>query len=314
MALKYIAFLTKSIHSELLSIKKNSVLVIGSNGQLANAIRSAGEFWAEQFELLFAGSAELDIRNEPQLTHFVELHQPNVIINCAAYTNVDRAEDEADEAMLLNATAAGYLAKAASAIGAIMVHISTDYVFDGLSENPYTEEDVVGPISVYGMSKQRGEQLIRENCVQHYIVRTSWLYGNHGNNFLNTMLRLAQEKKELSIVTDQIASPTWVGDLSKALYDLLKKALIDTADIPFGTWHFSNQGEASWYDFAAAIFSMTEKQMVIHHANAMNYPTKAKRPHYSKLNCTKWEAAFGEIPHWKVALLKCLNERRLQMC
>ena len=293
--------------------KKEPILVIGSNGQLAHAIRSLHEVWGDNFSMIFASSAELDIRDELQVMHFIEIHQPAVIINCAAYTNVDRAEDEADEAMLLNATAAGYLAKASSAIGAIMVHVSTDYVFNGLSEYPYTEEDVVGPLSVYGMSKQRGEQLVRENCAQHYIVRTSWLYSNHGNNFLNTMLRLAQEKKELSIVTDQIASPTWAGDLSKGLYDLLKKALIDTADIPFGTWHFTNHGEASWFDFAAAIFSMTEKQMVIHPANALSYPTKANRPYYSKLNCEKWETKMGAIPHWKVSLLKCLNERRLQM-
>ena len=293
--------------------KKPLVLVIGSNGQLAHAIRSSHETWSSNFELVFAGSAELDIREQDHVAHIVDLHKPNVIINCAAYTNVDRAEDEPEEALLLNATAAGYLAKATAAAGAMLIHVSTDYVFDGLGNQPYMEEDVANPLCVYGSSKLRGEELVKENCFRHHIIRTSWLYGNHGHNFLNTMLRLAQERTELSIVTDQIASPTWVVDLAHGIYDLLRKALIDKENIPFGTWHFTNHGEASWNDFAAAIFSFAEKQMIIHPANAQSFPTKAKRPEYSKLNCEKWELHVGTIPHWKVALLRCLHERRLQL-
>ncbi len=301
------------MQSEHLSNKKKPVLVIGANGQLAYAIRSFNEKWSPFFQLIFAGSNELDIREELHVGHFIEIHQPSVIINCAAYTNVDRAEDEPDEAMRLNAAAAGYLAHAANAIGATLVHISTDYVFDGFSGFPCRENDTTNPMSNYGKSKMCGEQLVRENCAHHYIIRTSWLYGNHGHNFLNTMLRLANERNELSVVTDQIASPTWVADLAQGIFDLLRRVLIDKQDIPFGTWHFTNRGEASWFDFAQAIFSFTEKQVKVLPANVSTFPTKAARPQYSKLNCEKWEAHIGDIPHWKVSLLRCLRERRLQM-
>ena len=293
--------------------KKTPILVIGSNGQLAHAIRSLHEVWGDNFLLIFASSSELDIRDESQVIHFIEIHQPAVIINCAAYTNVDLAEDEANEALFLNATAAGHLAKAASAVGAIMVHISTDYVFDGLSHLPYKEEDSTHPINVYGQSKLEGERLVRHHCKRHHIIRTSWLYGNHGHNFLNTMLRLANEKSSLNIVSDQISSPTWAADLAHGISQLLIKSQLEKTNIPFGTWHFSNQGEASWFYFANAIFSFAEKPISIYPANAQSYATKAKRPHYSALNCEKWEAKIGAIPHWKVSLLRCLNERRLLM-
>lgn len=301
------------MQSEHLSHKKIPVLVIGAKGQLALAIRSSHETWSSNFHLIFAGSNELDIREESHVAHFLEIHQPSIIINCAAYTNVDRAEDEPDEALRLNSTAAGYLAKAACAIGAAVVHISTDYVFDGLSDLPYRENDTTNPMSKYGESKLRGELIVRENNARHYIIRTSWLYGNHGHNFLNTMLRLCNEKRELSVVTDQIASPTWVMDLANGIHGLLKKVWVDKTDIPFGTWHFSNLGEASWYDFAEAIFSLTEKHVTVLPANVKTFPTKAYRPQYSKLNCEKWGEHIGALTPWKVSLLRCLNERRLQM-
>lgn len=294
-------------------VKKPLVLVIGSNGQLAYAIRSLNETWSSNFQLIFAGSKELDIREESHVRHFVEIHQPSIIINCAAYTNVDRAEDEPEEAMRLNAIAAGHLAEAANAIDAAVVHISTDYVFDGLTECPYRENDNTNPKSNYGESKLRGEIMVRENNTRHYIIRTSWLYGNHGHNFLNTMLRLAEERRELSVVTDQIASPTWVMDLAKGIHDLLMKVWIDKADIPYGVWHFSNLGEASWCNFSEAIFSLAEKEIGVIPANGKTFPTKAFRPQYSKLNCDKWEAHIGTLSHWKVSLLRCLHERRLQM-
>lgn len=293
--------------------KKSVALVIGANGQLAHAIRAQHELWSPHFQMIFAGSSELDIRDATSVSHFVELHQPAVIINCAAYTNVDRAEEEPDEALRLNAVAVGQLAQAAHAAGAVMLHVSTDYVFDGEKHSSYKEYDVTNPKSCYGESKLRGEQLIRENCAEHYIIRTSWLYGNHGHNFLNTMLRLANERCELSVVTDQIASPTWVNDLAQGIFHLLKSVLIDKAVIPFGTWHFTNQGEASWYDFAKNIFSLAEKQVMVKPANVKSFPTKATRPQYSKLNCDKWESYMGAIPHWKVSLLHCLHDRRMQM-
>ena len=282
------------------------VALIGANGMLATAIKKLApkEFRLQGFDL-----PEFDLRQPSQVFALAE-SAPDLIINCAAFTNVDGCETEQDLAFSVNGEGAGLLANLARQIGATLVHISTDFVFDGENKSPYRETDQTNPLSVYGQSKLLGEQRILQSGLEtFYIVRTSWLYGQGGKNFVETVLRLAQEKERLTIVADQRGTPTWTEDLALAIFALLRTG-------PFGIYHFSNAGECSWFDFACDIVAQavttglpTKVSEVIPIATEA-YPLPATRPSYSVLSKEKIVAVTGiRIPDWSESLKTYLSQR-----
>ena len=262
------------------------VLVTGANGQLGLAIKAAVTDYP-QLSFVFSGKAELDVTAAQQIEAFFKNHAFDFCINCAAYTAVDKAEEEVDKAYLLNAIAVKNLAEACKTFGAVLIHISTDFVFDGSKRTPYTEEDTPNPLSVYGKSKLQGEEYIQKIWNKHFIVRTSWLYSEYGNNFVKTMLRLAETRDEISVVNDQIGSPTYAGDLASFLLEIINKPSKD-----YGIYHYSNEGEISWYDFAVEIFKQHKKAVRVVPIPTSAYPTAAKRPAYSVLDLTKTRRMF----------------------
>ena len=253
------------------------VLVTGANGQLGKSIHRISSNYPE-LKIIFTDVEELDITKAEEVNAFFEKHAFDYCINCAAYTAVDKAEEEVDKAFLINATAVKNLAEACKP-EAVLIHISTDFVFDGGKRTPYTEEDTPNPLSVYGKSKLKGELFIQEILDRHFIVRTSWLYSEYGNNFVKTMLRLADTRDEISVVNDQIGSPTYAGDLASLLLEIVKG---DTAK--YGIYHYSNEGEISWHDFAVEIFKHHKKDVRVIPIPTSSYPTAAKRPGYSVLD------------------------------
>jgi dTDP-4-dehydrorhamnose reductase len=239
---------------------------------------------------------------------YFEKHKPDYCINCAAYTAVDKAESEIAKANLVNATAVGFLAKAATANHCRLLHISTDYVFDGTATSPIDENASVHPLGVYGISKQQGETLAFEFSPETLIIRTSWVYSAYGNNFVKTMIRLMGERKELNVVNDQFGSPTYAADLAKAILDIIefleKK---EDASVYSGIYHYANDGIISWYDFASAIREMISSSCVVHPIPTTAYPTPAKRPAYSVFNTTKINETFHvPIVPWRESLQTCL--------
>lgn len=257
--------------------------------------------------------SDLDLADPTQIRNFLATIQPTVIVNAAAYTAVDRAEQEPDLAYQINATTPALLAEAAEALGATLVHVSTDYVFDGTHSSPYLETDSTRPLSVYGQSKLQGEQKIRLLCDRHLIIRTAWVYGVYGKgNFVKTMLRLGAERSELRVVADQVGTPTWAHDLAQAIADLIPQ--IEDPSL-FGTYHYTNSGVASWYDLAIAIFAQAKQlgfplqvEQVIPIATA-DYPLPAQRPAYSVLNTQKITARLGSPPlHWQRSLNQMLQD------
>lgn len=279
------------------------ILITGANGQLGNEMRllSANK---NQYQFFFTDIQELDICDEQAILAYVTKNEIDVIVNCAAYTAVDNAEDNAELCHKLNALAPGYLAKAAQSRGAAMVQISTDYVFNGTNHIPYTEDMTTCPTSVYGLTKLEGENNVLANCTQSMVIRTAWLYSTFGNNFVKTMIRLGKERDNLGVIFDQVGTPTYARDLAKAIYAAIDKGIVR------GTYHFSNEGVCSWYDFTLAIHRLagitTCKVKPLH---TTDYPTKAARPHYSVLDKTKIKDTFDiEIPHWEVSLQECIND------
>jgi dTDP-4-dehydrorhamnose reductase len=257
------------------------VLVTGANGQLGKSIRKIAQDYQEM-KFIFTDVAELDITNNEEVNTFFKSNKIDYCINCAAYTAVDKAEEEADKAYLLNAIAVKNLAEACKTSAAVLIHISTDFVFDGTKRTPYTEEDTPNPLSVYGKSKLKGEQYLQGILERHFIVRTSWLYSEYGNNFVKTMLRLAETKDEISVVNDQIGSPTYAGDLASFLLQI-----IHADPKKYGIYHYSNEGEISWYDFAVEIFKQHKKAVRVSPIPTSAYPTAAKRPTYSVMYTSK---------------------------
>ncbi|ULQ54800.1 dTDP-4-dehydrorhamnose reductase [Flavihumibacter fluvii] len=283
------------------------ILVTGANGQLGSELRQLSALYG-QFEFLFTDSKELPVHEEGLVKAWFKKHQPHYCINCAAYTAVDKAETEPEKAMLVNGDAVGFLAKACAAYHCRLVHISTDYVFDGTATTPIEETATVHPLGVYGRSKLRGEQLALSYLPDAIIIRTSWVYSVYGNNFVKTMIRLMAEKKELNVVNDQFGSPTYAADLAKAIADII--AFLDadptTKDMG-GTFHYSNSGMISWYDFAVAIRDMIKSPCEVHPIPGSAYPTPAKRPAYSVLNTNKISAVFHvQLIPWKDSLQACL--------
>ena len=284
-----------------------NILVTGSNGQLGKEIQKFAGSWDYRF--FYTDIEELDLRDRKGVINFFNQNKINVCINCAAYTAVDKAESEIELAMDINASTVKNLALSCSEQNAILVHISTDYVFDGLNSVPYLEGDSPKPVNVYGRSKLEGELMAGKIHDKSIIIRTSWLYSMHGVNFLKTMLRLGREKKNLEVVFDQIGSPTYAGDLAQIILQLIKVILDDQFNPSyFGTYHYTNEGIASWYDFAHEIFRILNIPVDIEPVNSSRFPTPAKRPSYSVLNKSKIKSTFNiTIPHWKDSLSKCLE-------
>ena len=280
-----------------------NILITGANGQLGNEMRVLSAENPE-YTYFFTDVAELDICNERAILDFVKANQINVIVNCAAYTAVDKAEESIELCTKLNADAVGYLAKAAEANGAEFIQVSTDYVFDGTAHIPYQETEPTCPNSVYGHTKLAGEQNALTLCTRSMVIRTAWLYSTFGNNFVKTMIRLGKEREALGVIFDQVGTPTYARDLARAIFAAIRQGVVP------GIYHFSNEGVCSWYDFTKAIHRLagiTTCQVKPLHTE--EYPTPAKRPHYSVLDKTKIKNTYHiEIPYWMDSLESCISE------
>jgi dTDP-4-dehydrorhamnose reductase len=254
----------------------------------------------------FTDVAELDITDKEAILAYGGNEGFDAIVNCAAYTAVDRAEDDEATAELINATAVRNLAEAAKVWGATLFHVSTDYVFSGEGNTPRSEEMPTAPLGAYGRTKLRGEQAIAEVGCKALIFRTAWLYSEYGGNFLKTMLRLTAERPHLSVVVDQVGTPTYAGDLAMTIFAIIERDMYDGKE---GVYHFSNEGVCSWYDFAVEIARAAGNvKCEIHPCSSEEFPSKVKRPHYSVLDKTKIKREFGvEIPHWRESMLYCLK-------
>lgn len=277
------------------------ILITGCNGQLGNEIQLL-EKQHPQHIFFNTDVAELDITNPEAIGKFVEENHIDGIVNCAAYTAVDKAESDTDFCRKLNADASGYLAEAIERQGGWMIQISTDYVFDGTQHTPYREDSATCPNSVYGRTKLEGEQNVTSRCRRSMVIRTAWLYSTFGNNFVKTMLRLGREKDELGVIFDQIGTPTYARDLAVAIFVAIEKGVVP------GIYHFSNEGVASWYDFTLAIHRLAGIESCrVRPIHTTDYPTPATRPHYSVLDKSKIKETFGiEIPHWETSLADCV--------
>lgn len=279
------------------------ILITGSNGQLG---RSLQRQLANDPDLItiFTDVDTLDITDREAINRFLGDNKIDIIVNCAAYTAVDKAETDDLMAARINTEAVGYIAEMARKHAVKVLHISTDYVFSGENFRPYAENDEPYPHSIYGRTKLEGEGLLSAFCPDSIIIRTAWLYSEFGNNFMATMLRLAKEKNQLRIVSDQIGTPTYAGDLADAIHSILK-----SPEWKPGIYHFTNEGVASWYDFALAIFAISGiNNIEVSPCTTRDYPTPARRPLYSVLSKTKIKKTFNlTIPHWQKSLRKCLN-------
>jgi len=277
------------------------VLITGSNGQLGNEIRVLSNQFPE-FEFIFTDVDELDITNRNALNSFFESNHPDILINCAAYTAVDKAEDDRDNAFKINEYAVGLLGEIAHRYGARMIHVSTDYVFDGKSCVPYTENIPVNPSTIYGQSKQAGEERLMKVCPAAVIVRTSWLYSSFGNNFVKTIRRLAAEREQLTVIFDQIGTPTYAADLAEVLLTIANSSNF----IP-GVYHFSNEGVCSWYDFALKIMDLSGYNCKVIPIESKDFPVRTPRPFYSVLNKQKIKKHYNlQIAHWEDGLKRCI--------
>jgi len=308
-----------------------TILLIGKNGQLGQELQSYlsdpdlsnsdlldDSYLSDDLKDLKAvGRETLDLSEPDQIRQLIQSLQPTVVVNAAAYTAVDKAETEIELANAINGTAPTVMAEAAQACGATLIHVSTDYVFDGTKNTPYLEEDPTQPLGAYGQSKLLGEQGVQERCDRHLILRTAWVYGAGGKgNFVKTMLRLGKEREELRVVVDQVGTPTWTGHLARAIAQIISKvnATTDKMQFPSGIYHVTNSGAISWYDFAIAIFEEAEslgfplqiKQVVP--ITTAEYPTPAKRPAYSVLSHQKTAQLLGGAPpHWRKDLRQMLS-------
>ena len=293
------------------------ILLIGNTGQLGQELQQILVPFVNKLapeKVIALGRSQIDLTQSESLRQLIAQIQPQVIINAAAYTAVDKAESESELATAVNATAPGILAEVAQKLGAFLIHVSTDYVFDGSQSHPYRETDKTNPLGIYGQTKLAGESAIRQNCAQHLIIRTAWVYGSYGkSNFVKTMLRLGAEREEIRVVADQIGSPTWARDLALAIAHILPQLTPEIA----GTYHYTNSGVASWYDFAQAIFEEAElvefplKIQRLIPITTADYPTPAQRPAYSVLACEKISKILGTArPHWRLALRQMLRDFR----
>ena len=297
------------IYLNLELITMFNILVTGSNGQLGSEIKELSKEY--DYNFFFTTRDDIDITNKDNIKEFCQKNSINVIINCAAYTAVDKAENDEINADLVNRKAVKKLALVSQELNIKLVHISTDYVFDGKNFKPYCEEYKTNPQSIYGKTKLDGEnEMIKVNPKNSIIIRTSWVYSYYGANFVKTMLRLGKEKESLGVIFDQVGTPTYAKDLAKTILEILPKIKNEKVQI----YNYSNEGVLSWYDFAKEIMKMAKLDCKINPIEAFQYPTPAKRPHFSLLNKAKIKKEFGiEIPYWKDGLddcLKRLDERK----
>lgn len=284
---------------------KLKVVVTGANGQLGHQLVQKLQ---NQVHLAAFDRASLNITDDTHLQNVLNVFAPDVIINAAAYTAVDKAELEPALAAAVNTKASAELAKIARSLDAVLIHVSTDYVFDGLQDKPYDETDNTNPQSTYGATKLAGELAIIENCKKHIILRTAWVFAEHGHNFVKTMLRLAQNRSELGVVADQLGGPTYAGDIANAIIRIISQLHIEN-ETRYGIYHFSGMPYVSWHQFASQIFTEALAQHVIDKAPIVNaistaqYPTPARRPAFSTLDCSKIQRNFGIFPSdWQAAL------------
>ena len=283
-----------------------NILVTGSNGQLGSEIRDLEANFTD-FRFFFMDLPELDICNSSQLNIFIKDNNINTVINFAAYTAVDKAEQDSDIAKKVNVTGILNLVNALEKVDGKLIHISTDYVFDGNSFLPYQELDQVNPIGVYGNTKRSGELAVINSDIDAVVIRTSWLYSAYGTNFVKTMLRLGNERDELGVIFDQVGSPTNASDLAKTCLDILACSKEANISSKGNLYHFSNEGVASWYDFSIAIMTLGEVNCHVKPIETKDYPTPAKRPHFSVLNKSKIKNDFEiDIPYWRDSLAKCI--------
>ena len=280
-----------------------NILITGANGQLGNEMQMLSEENSE-YTYFFTDVAELDICNKQAVMDFVRTNDINVIVNCAAYTAVDKAEENVELCTKLNADAVGYLAEAAEANQSEFIQVSTDYVFDGTAHVPYQETDPTCPNSAYGSTKLAGEQNALTLCSRAMVIRTAWLYSTFGNNFVKTMIRLGKERDSIGVIFDQIGTPTYARDLARVIFTAIHQGVVP------GVYHFSNEGVCSWYDFTKAIHRLAGiTDCKVNPLHTEEYPTPAKRPHYSVLDKTKIKNTYHiEIPYWMDSLQSCIAE------
>lgn len=282
---------------------KRVILVTGANGQLGREMRRVATTSNDTY--IFTDIKELDITDAAAVNNIIAEEKIDIIINCAAYTNVEKAEEDTQLANELNNIGVGNLAKAAKERGATMIHISTDYVFDGTADIPYTEEDATAPIGVYGKTKLAGEESIKASGCNYIIIRTSWLYSQWGSNFVKTIQRLTAEREEITVISDQIGTPTYAGDLADAIGEIINTNQLNKQ----GIYHYSNEGVCSWYDFAQAICKLSGNQCNIKPIHSSEYPSKVTRPHYSVLDKSKIKSSFGiAIPDWQDRLSQVIQK------
>lgn len=288
-----------------------NILITGAKGQLGMEIRKReGNY--PMWNFVYVDLAELDITNKQQVIRIIQQQEIHVIVNCAAYTAVDKAENEKEMAQAVNVSGALILAQLASQRDLLFIHISTDFVFDGKHYLPYVEADKPNPMSVYGQTKRNGEEAVLNEYSSAIILRTSWLYSVHGNNFVKTMQRLGRERQELRIIFDQLGTPTWAGDLADTILKIITDP--ESGKTKKGIYHYSNEGVASWYDFAIEVMIQSNISCRVSPIETREYPTAAKRPYYSVLNKAKIKTDFKlTIPHWKEALHKCIEELELNL-
>ena len=286
-----------------------NILVTGCMGQLGRSFRNAMEL--SDHRCIFTDVRDgddvmaLDITDQDAVSAAVKDNSVDLIVNCAAYTNVNKAEEEEDLAYRINALAPGILAKAAKDAEALLIHISTDYVFDGTGHIPYSEDMPVSPLSAYGRTKQAGEQLIADSGCRYMIFRTAWLYSSFGGNFVQTIYDKTASQPVISVVSDQIGTPTYAQDLADAISGIIESGMLDKT----GIYHYTNEGVCSWYDFAKEICDMSGHLCDVLPCRTSDYPSKTRRPHYSVLDKTKIKETFGiEIPHWKDSLMFCIRQ------
>jgi dTDP-4-dehydrorhamnose reductase len=281
----------------------NKILITGANGQLGNEFRVLADQYPGH-EFIFLSRSELQIENAENVKQVFAVHQPQWCVNCAAYTAVDKAESEKETAFAINAKAAGTLAKVCAETNTGFIHISTDYVFDGSSAEPYKEDAGTGPINTYGHSKLQGEQLVQQYNPDAIIIRTAWVYSFFGNNFVKTMMRLMKERESINVVNDQVGSPTYAADLAQAIMQI-----ITGAQHAPGVYHYSNEGRISWYEFALAIKELIGSNCAVNPIPSSSYPTPAKRPQYSLLDKSKIKSTFNvQVPEWKESLKVCVGK------
>jgi dTDP-4-dehydrorhamnose reductase len=279
------------------------ILVTGATGQLGNALKNLSEQW-KSFQWTFVDRTELPIDDEQAVSRWFEENKVDVCVNAAAYTAVDKAESEPEIATLVNSEAVGFLANGCKKQHARLIHVSTDYVFDGNNANGYTPEDLTGPAGVYGSTKLLGEKKCLGIDPDNIVIRTSWVFGSHGHNFVKTMIRLMRERDEIRVVNDQIGCPTYVNDLAEAIVRTIEKGIT----IPGGIYHVANAGAISWFDFALAIRDAMQFTCKVHPIPSSEYPTPAKRPAFSILHTEKIEHALNwSLPTWEDGLKRCLD-------